>query len=260
MKNKILKEVRVPRDERVEVYKDDLTLVIRPLTHRASCKYGHGTPWCTAVPSNETHFDQYTADGELYYVILYKEDADGNRYEFYKLALFKKSTTKNESWYDIKDKRVYNIDMFKQFILKPEIEQAIRKDFEEVRPRHLPKFQIGDYAKKKDKWRSQTFISINTSDRISLYPKNIGGMIVVKVNPKSVILQLADIHIPKQEIDNAEQYPERWFSKKVREMKIIQKRMREGERFITKGDPYKLTKAVRLTESQFKILLENIIP
>ena len=43
---KVLKEVRVPRSERVELYKDDNIIVVVPLTHRALQKYAHQCQWC----------------------------------------------------------------------------------------------------------------------------------------------------------------------------------------------------------------------
>ena len=43
---RILKEVRVPRSERVELYKDDNIIVVVPLTHRALQKYAHKCQWC----------------------------------------------------------------------------------------------------------------------------------------------------------------------------------------------------------------------
>ena len=43
---KVLKEVRVPRSERVELYKDDNIIVVVPLTHRALKKYAHECQWC----------------------------------------------------------------------------------------------------------------------------------------------------------------------------------------------------------------------
>jgi len=42
----ILKEVRVPREERVELYKDNNIIVIVPLSHRALQKYAHRCQWC----------------------------------------------------------------------------------------------------------------------------------------------------------------------------------------------------------------------
>ena len=43
---RIIKEVRVPRSERVELYKDDNIIVVVPLTHRALQKYAHQCQWC----------------------------------------------------------------------------------------------------------------------------------------------------------------------------------------------------------------------
>ena len=47
---KILKsyinEVRVPREERIELYKDNNIIVVVPLTHRALQKYAHKCQWC----------------------------------------------------------------------------------------------------------------------------------------------------------------------------------------------------------------------
>jgi hypothetical protein len=42
----IVSEVRVPRDERVELYKDDNIIVVVPLTHRALRKYANSCQWC----------------------------------------------------------------------------------------------------------------------------------------------------------------------------------------------------------------------
>lgn len=41
-----INEVRVPRDERVELYKDDNIIVVVPLTHRALQKYANSCQWC----------------------------------------------------------------------------------------------------------------------------------------------------------------------------------------------------------------------
>lgn len=43
---RILTEVRVPRSERVELYKDENIIVVVPLTHRALQKYAHQCQWC----------------------------------------------------------------------------------------------------------------------------------------------------------------------------------------------------------------------
>jgi hypothetical protein len=41
-----LNEIRVPRSERVKLYKDDNIIVVVPLTHRALQKYAHECQWC----------------------------------------------------------------------------------------------------------------------------------------------------------------------------------------------------------------------
>ena len=43
---KILKEARVPKDEKVQLYKDDNIIVVVPLTHKALQKYAHQCQWC----------------------------------------------------------------------------------------------------------------------------------------------------------------------------------------------------------------------
>jgi hypothetical protein len=43
---KILKEARVPKDEKVQLYKDDNIIVVVPLTHRALQKYASFCQWC----------------------------------------------------------------------------------------------------------------------------------------------------------------------------------------------------------------------
>jgi hypothetical protein len=42
----VISEVRVPRGERVELYKDDNIIVVVPLTHRALQKYASYCQWC----------------------------------------------------------------------------------------------------------------------------------------------------------------------------------------------------------------------
>lgn len=46
IKQELLSEVRVPRDERVELYKDNNIIIVVPLTHRALQKYANRCQWC----------------------------------------------------------------------------------------------------------------------------------------------------------------------------------------------------------------------
>ena len=41
-----LVEVRVPREERIELYRDDNLIIVVPLTHRALNKYANRCQWC----------------------------------------------------------------------------------------------------------------------------------------------------------------------------------------------------------------------
>ena len=54
---RILKEVRVPRSERVELYKDDNIIVVVPLTHRALQKYAHRCQWC--INDDKSEWEDY---------------------------------------------------------------------------------------------------------------------------------------------------------------------------------------------------------
>lgn len=60
MKNiikKILNEVRVPTNERVELYKDENIIVVVPLTHRALQKYATNCQWC--INDDLTDWEDY---------------------------------------------------------------------------------------------------------------------------------------------------------------------------------------------------------
>ena len=67
-----------------KIYEDERWLVVRPDTRDASCYYGSGTKWCTAM-KNAEHFDNYNKKGRLYYLI--DKSRDLGRY--YKVALYK---------------------------------------------------------------------------------------------------------------------------------------------------------------------------
>jgi virulence-associated protein VagC len=54
---RMINEVRVPRDERVELYRDENILVIVPLTHRALKKYANSCQWC--INSDVSEWEDY---------------------------------------------------------------------------------------------------------------------------------------------------------------------------------------------------------
>jgi hypothetical protein len=74
------------RDEHIIVlHETDDYLLLSPLTHRGSLKYGAGTRWCTASKSEVSTFQRYTRGGLLGYII----DKTGKRQTNYnKFALY----------------------------------------------------------------------------------------------------------------------------------------------------------------------------
>ena len=52
-----LSEIRVPKNERVELYKDDNIIVVVPLTHRALQKYAHRCQWC--INDDKSEWEDY---------------------------------------------------------------------------------------------------------------------------------------------------------------------------------------------------------
>jgi hypothetical protein len=52
-----LNEVRVPREERIQLYKDENIIVVVPLTHRALQKYAHRCQWC--INSDDGEWEEY---------------------------------------------------------------------------------------------------------------------------------------------------------------------------------------------------------
>ena len=91
-----------------KIYEDERWLVVRPDTRDASCYYGSGTKWCTAM-KNAEHFDNYNKKGRLYYLI--DKSRDLGRY--YKVALYKEFGAGGRDeywnvgeWYDEVDDRL----------------------------------------------------------------------------------------------------------------------------------------------------------
>ena len=120
---------KIDDTETEKVYEDPNILIVRPLTHKSSCKYGAGTRWCT-TDYDKTHYDRYTSGTQgLYYIILKKFDQSN---KFYKIAIHKSSSSEDE-WYDAKDepfskreKEVFNLGA-------PKIIQTINNHYEKLK-------------------------------------------------------------------------------------------------------------------------------
>ncbi len=102
---KILNEVSVKPNERVKLYEDDKILVVVPLTHKSSCKYGAHTTWCTATPSNDENFNDYFENGILVYFIIRSPhiESDIKEYKFAYYQAFNEDLDEYSGWYDMSD-------------------------------------------------------------------------------------------------------------------------------------------------------------
>ena len=110
-----------------KIYDDERWMVIRPATKEASCYYGAGTKWCTAM-KNENHFDKYTSTGRLYYLI----DKSRKLGKYYKIALYKPFVGDvGDEWYDEKDNRIEGeIYEVVSSLLPQAAHDEIEKDFQ----------------------------------------------------------------------------------------------------------------------------------
>ena len=76
------------RDEHVFVLEEnDEYILLQPLTHRGSLRYGAQTKWCTASKRDITVFNRYTKGGLLVYLI----DKKGDKTNNYKKIAFHQS-------------------------------------------------------------------------------------------------------------------------------------------------------------------------
>lgn len=101
----IITEVKAKAEDRDKIYEDERIVVVAPLTHRGSCKYGAFTKWCTATPSNDENFNEYFKNGILVYFIIRTPYQEANVKE-YKFAYYHSYTEEMryaDGWYDMSD-------------------------------------------------------------------------------------------------------------------------------------------------------------
>lgn len=73
-------DIKVKEESGVEkLYEDTDWLLMRPLTHEASCKYGANTQWCVASKDTSTHFNNYSK-GFLVFLLHKKSN---NKFAFF---------------------------------------------------------------------------------------------------------------------------------------------------------------------------------
>jgi hypothetical protein len=89
-----------------KIFENDTLLIVKPKSFVASCYYGSGTRWCTTMKGNPSYFNQYSSNGNLYYLILKNVDRSN---KFYKMAIqVPKNKRFDEAsiWYDSTDERL----------------------------------------------------------------------------------------------------------------------------------------------------------
>lgn len=106
--NKKFDEKKAKKDV-YKIFEDEKLLILKPKSYEGSCLYGAGTKWCTASKQSPEHWNNYSAAGDLYYLIT-KGVPQSNRY--YKIALFIEDNA-DEQWWDALDERLNenNIDL-----------------------------------------------------------------------------------------------------------------------------------------------------
>jgi len=143
------------------IYRSENMLLVVPKTRAAACKYGEGTKWCSADPNIKNEhwgsFERVRQNNILFYLILYKDTPEG-KVEDYKISIEKKIGTGAEVWNDIGGKRIFNMGMFKKFILTdPNVNQKIIEYWKSHRSEWRPKFQPGDYVEPINNYGNTTF-------------------------------------------------------------------------------------------------------
>jgi hypothetical protein len=53
-------KIKVDKSEYVKLFEDETILVLKPLTHQASCKYGAGAKWCVSSRTTDSFWKNYT--------------------------------------------------------------------------------------------------------------------------------------------------------------------------------------------------------
>ena len=89
-----------------KIFENDTLLIVKPKSFVASCYYGSGTKWCTTMKGQPSYFNQYSSNGNLYYLILKNVDRSN---KFYKMAINVPKNKKFDSdsiWYDSTDERL----------------------------------------------------------------------------------------------------------------------------------------------------------
>lgn len=151
--------------EAVKVYEDNRVLIIKPLSHKASCKYGAGTKWCT-TQSSPGYFDKYTSGrGQLFYLIFKGVDSSN---KFYKIAIHKNGS--EETWWDSVDNNMPHreVELIKVGLGK-DVNTLIEKVYKSSIPDPLRDIFKNEYSTIYDGGQENWMKSIGKSLKIGFY-------------------------------------------------------------------------------------------
>tara|TARA_B100000035_G_scaffold305677_1_gene306801 strand:+ start:1680 stop:3344 length:1665 start_codon:yes stop_codon:yes gene_type:complete len=94
--------------ESARLYDEDDILVVRPLTTAAATYYGMGTRWCISATQCKNYFDEYTADGKAFAMVILKNLQREGGTTFTKAAMVFNSEGEYEELYDAEDDKYYD--------------------------------------------------------------------------------------------------------------------------------------------------------
>ena len=91
-------EIKKLESEVIKLHENDDWLIIKPLSHKSSAKYGYETKWCTSMENDCSYFRVYSMEGIIIYCI--NKTKRGKKF-----AMYMNIKTKEISFWDSKDNR-----------------------------------------------------------------------------------------------------------------------------------------------------------
>ena len=129
-----------------EIFRDEKWLIVKPLTLKASIKYGYNTKWCTASKESPITFYKYSKEGMLFYIIERKTNIKWAVY----WEINEKGKKCEMSWWNAEDDRLDSM-----LVIIPEYIMSIvkRELFLESKPNiyYFSEYQKKEYSKLKRK-------------------------------------------------------------------------------------------------------------
>ena len=151
-------KVKIPKlkkEDRIKIIDRPDLLLVHPLTHNASIRYGHKSNWCTSTGNKKT-FTDHIKNEVLLYCIIYKVDDNSKRIsEKTKLAISKPKRTynyRNVACYDRFDAR-FSLELL-EALLNPSdflvLTDYLKIKKETIIPKKVKQqtseFKVGDFV------------------------------------------------------------------------------------------------------------------